>query len=66
MRYIKLYDNFTYDKETETLIDVDSEKEITNKTIDDVLKDDFFDDEKDSDVKKDNRGVYHITDWKIY
>lgn len=68
MRYIKFYENFIVKKEADDLIDIDIDKELTDKTIDDVLSDDFFDDEY-ADlgiVKKDNRGVYHITGWKTY
>ena len=69
MKYIKFYDNFIHEKEVDELIDIDSEKQLTNTTIDDILSDDFFDDkavEEDQVVKKDNRGVYHITGWKLY
>jgi hypothetical protein len=64
MRYLKLYEEFKTElEETEV-----QQQELSNKTIDDVLKDDFFEEESEegSEVYKDNRGVYHIKNWKVY
>ena len=58
MKWIKLYEDFKYEQDVlEPELDLDKE-------TDDILKTDFF--EKDSRVYQDERGVYHITDWKIY
>ncbi len=63
MKWIKLYEDFKYEQEIlEPELDLD--KETSDKTVDDVLKTDFF--ENDNKVYQDERGVYHITDWKIY
>ena len=45
------------------------ETEISDKTIDDVLKDDFLEDEEniESDlVSQDKTGVYQIKNWQVY
>lgn len=62
MKYLKLYEEF---KILQDLIDKEviekPEIEITDTTIDDVLKDDFFD-----QVKQDSNGVYQILNWEVY
>lgn len=68
MRYLKLYEKFIQDIDD---IDVDQDIELSDKTIDDVMKDDFFDDVKDKDLKSDDsyidsKGTIHIKNWKIY
>lgn len=63
MKWIKLYEDFKYEKEV-LEPELDFETETSDKTVDDVLKTDFF--ENDNKVYQDERGVYHITDWKIY
>ncbi len=63
MKWIKLYEDFKYEQEI-LEPELDLEKETSDKTVDDVLKTDFF--ENDNKVYQDERGVYHITDWKIY
>jgi hypothetical protein len=45
--------------------ETESEKEISDKTIDDVLKDDFFD-EEDERVSIGKDGVINIKNWKVY
>lgn len=57
MRYVKLYREF---------VEVDQDIEISDKTIKDVLSDDFFDDYKDTGSYIDSKGVIHIKNWKIY
>lgn len=63
MKYLKLFEEFVVSnpkpKETE------SEKEISYKTIDDVLKDDFFE-EEDERVSIGKDGVINIKNWKVY
>ena len=63
MKWIKLYEDFKYEQEIlEPELDLD--KETSDMNVEDSLKTNFF--EKDSKVYQDERGVYHITDWKIY
>lgn len=56
MRYLKLYEEFKKQELVE-----EPEIELTDITIDDVLKDDFFD-----QVKQDSNGVYQILNWEVY
>lgn len=65
MKYLKLYKEYKLSE-----IDVEDDIELSDKTIDDVLKDDFIKD-IESDIKKDvvtkdKNNVYTITDWKVY
>jgi hypothetical protein len=65
MKYLKFYKEYKIAE-----IDVEDDIELSDKTIDDVLKDDFIKDiesdiEKDV-VIKDKNNVYTITDWKVY
>ncbi len=41
------------------------EVELSDKTIDDVLSDDFFDDVDEEEVE-DNSEVVNISGWKVY
>lgn len=58
---LKLFREFV---EVQDDIKVSDKKDISNTTIDDVLKSNFF--EKEKDLTIDSRGVYHIKNWKIY
>jgi hypothetical protein len=65
MKYLKFYKEYKLAE-----IDLEDDIELSDKTIDDVLKDDFIKDiesdiEKDV-VTKDKNNVYTITDWKVY
>lgn len=61
MKYLKLFREFV---EVQDDIKVSNKKDISNTTIDDILKPNFF--EKEKDLTIDSRGVYHIKNWKIY
>ena len=65
MKYLKLYEEFKYEEE---LIEPEVQTEISDKTSDDVFKDDFFNDEEESngEAYQDKNGVYHITNWTVY
>jgi hypothetical protein len=63
MRYLKLYEEFITQEPEET--EVLQDQDLSDKTIDDVLKDDFFD-ESEEEVFQDQKGVYHIKNWTIY
>ena len=65
MKYLKLYENFVQDLEDDVDV-MEPEVKLSNKTIDDVLKDDFFDDVKDTKSYIDSSGIIHIKNWKIY
>ena len=54
MKYLKLFDAFVTDIE------------LSDKTIDDVLKPDFFEEEIDKGSTIDSNGVIHIKNWNIY
>lgn len=66
MRYIKLYEEFRF-KEPEVL---EPEVELSDKTIDDVLSDNFFDEEEekydDEESYIDSSNVINIKNWKTY
>ena len=61
MKYLKLFENFDVLEEPVVLSD---------KTIDDVLRDDFFDDVDEEDEDEgyyiDKFGIYHIKNWNVY
>ena len=57
MRYLKLFEAFV-----ETM----PKRELSDKTIDDVLEPEFFEQESDKQVTQDERGVYHISGWYVY
>ena len=65
MKYLKLYEEFKYEEE---VIEPEVQTELSNKTPDDVFKDDFFNDEEElnDEVYQDKNGVYHITNWTTY
>jgi len=63
MIYLKLYEEFRTKELEETEV---QDQHLSDKTIDDVLKDDFFDDKEESEVFQDERGVYHINNWNVY
>lgn len=65
MRYIKLYEDFRYEAEIFESV-VKLRPEDLNKTIDDVLEPEFFEQESDKQVTQDKRGVYHISGWNVY
>jgi hypothetical protein len=60
MKYLRLYEDFI---ELQIQDEVETEVELSDKTIDDVLSDDFFKDEND-ETKDDV--VYQIKNWKVY
>jgi hypothetical protein len=64
MKYLKLFEEFVITKPKSK-----EETEISDKTIDDVLKDDFLEDEENIEsnlVTQDKMGVYQIKNWRIY
>ena len=63
MKYLKLFEEFIITKPKSK-----EEREISDKTIDDVLKDDFLEDEEniESDLVSQDKGVYQIKNWKVY
>lgn len=66
MKYLKLYEEFKYE---EDLIEPEVQTEVSDKTTDDIFKDDFFKEEEvesDKEVYKDKNDVYHIKNWAIY
>lgn len=65
MKFIKTYEEFRFKDEDEDTEVLEPEVELSDKTIDDVLSDDFFEDE-DEGPFVDNKGVVNIKNWKIY
>ena len=66
MKYLKLYEEFKYE---EDLIEPEVQTEVSDKTTDDIFKDDFFKEEQvesDKEVYKDKNDVYHIKNWMVY
>lgn len=63
-KYIRLYKEF---REYNSNVQVQEvpEVELSDKTIDDVLSDDFFDDVDEEEVD-DNKEVSNISGWKLY
>lgn len=65
MRYIKLYENFDVEE-----IQLEEPVVLSDKTIDDVLGGNFFDEEDevedDDDSFIDNKGISHIKNWNVY
>ena len=61
MRYLKLFEQFV-----ETM----PKRELSDKTIDDVLKPGFFDEDEEEIEDKgstiDSNGVIHIKNWNTY
>ena len=63
-KYIKLYEEFReYNRDVQ--VQEIPEVELSDKTIDDVLSDDFFDDVDEEEVE-DNSEVVNISGWKVY
>ena len=58
MKYLKLFEEF--------VVDI-PQVELSDKTIDDVLNTDFFEEEiEDKGSTIDSNGVIHIKNWNIY
>lgn len=58
MRYLKLFEAF---------VEAMPKRELSDKTIDDVLKPGFFDEEiEDKGSTIDSNGIIHIKNWNIY
>lgn len=69
MKYLKLYEEFKYEEDLIDLIEPEVQTEVSDKTTDDIFKDDFFKEEEvesDKEVYKDKNDVYHIKNWAIY
>lgn len=65
MKYIKLYEEFRLTSPTEyeaTTLEP-SEVELSDKTVDDVLSDTFFDEEEQ---EVEDSGVITIAGWNVY
>ena len=63
-KYIRLYEEFReYNRDVQ--VQEVPEVELSDKTIDDVLSDDFFDDVDEEEVD-DNKEVSNISGWKLY
>lgn len=68
MRYLKLYEEFKFEQE---VIEPEVQTELSDKTTDDILNDDFFKEEEKGETEtdevfQDERGVYHIKNWNVY
>lgn len=60
MRYLKLFEAF---------VEAMPKRELSDKTIDDVLKPRFFDEDEEIEDKGstiDSNGVIHIKNWNTY
>ena len=62
-KYIRLYEEFR--EYSNVQVQEVPEVELSDKTIDDVLSDDFFDDVDEEEVD-DNKEVSNISGWKLY
>lgn len=63
-KYIRLYEEFReYNRDVQ--VQEVPEVELSDKTIDDVLSDDFFDDVDEEEVE-DNKEVVNISGWEVY
>ena len=63
-KYIRLYEEFReYNRDVQ--IQELPEVELSDKTIDDVLSDDFFDDVDEEEVEE-NKEVVSISGWEVY
>lgn len=60
MKYLKIYEDFEIEEETE--------KEVSNYTIDDVLNGEIFRDDNSMDDESyiDENGIIHIKNWLRY
>ena len=63
-KYIRLYEEFREYRDDVQVREV-PEVELSDKTIDDVLSDDFFDDVDEEEVE-DNKEVVNISGWEVY
>jgi hypothetical protein len=63
MKKLKLYEEFI-----QSQIQIEDDIELSDKTIDDVLDDDFFSDieQEEELLNQDKNGVYNIKNWKYY
>jgi hypothetical protein len=61
MKYLKLFEEFVITKPKSK-----DEIEISDKTVDDIFKDDFLEDGENDLVIQDDRGVYQIKNWTTY
>lgn len=57
MKYLKLFEAFVADM---------PQVELSDKTIDDVLNPNFFEEEIDDGSTIDSNGVIHIKNWNTY
>lgn len=63
-KYIRLYEEFReYNRDVQ--VQELPEVELSDKTIDDVLSDDFFDDVYEEEIE-DNAEVVNISGWEVY
>jgi len=63
-KYIRLYEDFReYNRDVQ--VQELPEVELSDKTIDDVLSDDFFDDVDEEEVN-DKKEVVSISGWELY
>ena len=63
-KYIRLYEEFReYNRDVQ--VQEVPEVELSDKTIDDVLSDDFFDDVDEEEVN-DKKEVVSISGWELY
>lgn len=63
-KYIRLYEEFReYNRDVQ--IQELPEVELSDKTIDDVLSDDFFDDVDEEEVEE-KKEVVSISGWEVY
>ena len=63
-KYIRLYEEFREYRDDVQIHEV-PEVELSDKTIDDVLSDDFFDGVDEEEVE-DNKQVVNISGWEVY
>ena len=63
-KYIRLYEEFREYRDDVQVQEV-PEVELSDKTIDDVLSDDFFDGVDEEEVE-DNKEVVNISGWEVY
>lgn len=63
-KYIRLYEEFREYNRNVQVQEV-PEVELSDKTIDDVLSDDFFDGLDEEEVE-DNKQVVNISGWEVY
>lgn len=64
-RYVRMYEEFReYGMDTQAQVQDVPEVELSDKTVDDVLSDDFFDDVEEEDTEED--GVINIVGWEVY